>query len=654
MQEYAFDIKDALVNGLRTDVRRGLTAPFLDSMQNCKPSPFGVIGVEVLDDVAALGSLAWPTPFAFKTHSKLYSITTKLAEITTVGDPSGWTAATVDTYLPLSEADPGTSLTNGAFATDSDWQKGTGWTISDGTATHAVGTGSDLIQLEADQVSGKELIDGQIYRIRFEISTKTAGSLTPKCGTNAGEAALNNGAYTQYIKCSGSLDFTITASSTFDGSVDNVTVAKIGKSSSFAVSGPWHVAQMGDSWFAVNGDFMLYRANVPGSGDIVHFFDSEIQPDTVTVFDDRIWFGGLNTSSDWFSDSRFTRLWNAWRLKTETQPTDLGFDPTVDGARMVMWGTRLGGDVYRPHIMELAALGLPDSNIFDQLEAALFDAINRGDIGFAFLPMSNVKRLLPLGQTLIAYGTDGVAHIGSVSSRSGYAVREVSEVGVAGRGAVVAIDEQTHLLIDTQGYLWRNTLEGMKRLGYSEFFSNMVGSDITMVLDELNSDVYISDGTNGAYVMTANGLGEVYKSVVSITPWSTGYTVTRMFAVGSAGEDETIIKSPPFDMDSRAIKTIHGMGIDGLWEGETANIYAFIEYRYKNTESWSASRDYLLNKEGECSITVAGVEFRACVRFDSEPLSGNHRVGRIRVRYKTSDKRFSRGISAAGPQRSAV
>ena len=57
----------------------------------------------------------------------------------------------------------GELFANTGFTTDSDWTKGSGWTISNGLATHAQGTAGDLYQ----SVSG--LVTGQIYKLSVDI-----------------------------------------------------------------------------------------------------------------------------------------------------------------------------------------------------------------------------------------------------------------------------------------------------------------------------------------------------------------------------------------------------------------------------------------------------------------------------------------------------
>ena len=60
-------------------------------------------------------------------------------------------------------------VTNGTFDTDTDWTKGTGWTISGGVATYTSGTASNL-----DQDVGA--VGGKVYEVKFTLSGMQAGT----------------------------------------------------------------------------------------------------------------------------------------------------------------------------------------------------------------------------------------------------------------------------------------------------------------------------------------------------------------------------------------------------------------------------------------------------------------------------------------------
>jgi len=110
-------------------------------------------------------------------------------------------------------------ITNGGFAADTDWTKGTGWAIAAGLATKTAGTGSDLEQ----DIS---VTEAQTYTVIFTVSGRTAGTIVAKVAGTSGTSRSTNATFTENIVAgSGTTPrFELTADSSFDGSVDNVSV----------------------------------------------------------------------------------------------------------------------------------------------------------------------------------------------------------------------------------------------------------------------------------------------------------------------------------------------------------------------------------------------------------------------------------------------
>ena len=109
-------------------------------------------------------------------------------------------------------------VTNGGFDTDTDWTKGTGWTIGSGVASFAPGTGSALSQTSV-------AIAGRTYSIGFDVSSYVAGILYPYLGASVDTGASANGAFSVSLAALvDSPSLAPTASSTFDASIDNITI----------------------------------------------------------------------------------------------------------------------------------------------------------------------------------------------------------------------------------------------------------------------------------------------------------------------------------------------------------------------------------------------------------------------------------------------
>jgi len=130
--------------------------------------------------------------------------------------------------LPL-----GTQLVvNPTFATDSDWTKGTGWSIGSGVATKTAGTASVLGQTMT-------LTAGVRYRIVFTL-TRTAGSINIQFtgGSTVANATVSaSGSYVQFLTAAaGNTTFEFAASSGFAGTVDDVYIRPVSGNDAYQIT----------------------------------------------------------------------------------------------------------------------------------------------------------------------------------------------------------------------------------------------------------------------------------------------------------------------------------------------------------------------------------------------------------------------------------
>jgi hypothetical protein len=114
---------------------------------------------------------------------------------------------------------PGPELvTNGDFASDTWWSKGTGWTISGGKANKSPGIAENLSRPAF-------LTIGNVYEVTYTVTDYVAGSAFTLLGTtSSGPSRTANGTYTERRVASGDTSFYIQGNSTFQGSIDNVSV----------------------------------------------------------------------------------------------------------------------------------------------------------------------------------------------------------------------------------------------------------------------------------------------------------------------------------------------------------------------------------------------------------------------------------------------
>ena len=120
-------------------------------------------------------------------------------------------------------------VTNGAFAADSNWFTGTGWAI-DGVATCSSGA-SGILSNSTALTSG--LSTDTYYRVKFDVTTYTSGTLYVDLGDNTGgnKQSTNIELANQIfiIKTPGTLAGSLVRfyGGTFRGSIDNVSVEEV-------------------------------------------------------------------------------------------------------------------------------------------------------------------------------------------------------------------------------------------------------------------------------------------------------------------------------------------------------------------------------------------------------------------------------------------
>ena len=112
------------------------------------------------------------------------------------------------------------TVANSGFDVDSDWTKGTGWTIGSGVATKTAGSAASLSQAIT-------LAAGSVYLITWTM-TRTAGTLLPRFtgGTTVSGTALSaSGTYTEnLVAVTGNVTLEFYGDASFAGTVDDVSV----------------------------------------------------------------------------------------------------------------------------------------------------------------------------------------------------------------------------------------------------------------------------------------------------------------------------------------------------------------------------------------------------------------------------------------------
>jgi len=175
-------------------------------------------------------------------------------------------------------------VVNGTFDTDSNWTKGTGWTISGGTANcDGTQTSSTLLQQNSVFTSGKT------YQIQLEVTSYTSGILKVSLHSVWSANITSVGTYTFLIDAT--IDWLrIDANTDFVGSIDNVSV-KEKLDADFTFTRNSSATRVGEDGYIQ--DVQIIGGELVQNGDF-----EEIGSELVTN-------GSFDTDSDW-------DLRNAW------------------------------------------------------------------------------------------------------------------------------------------------------------------------------------------------------------------------------------------------------------------------------------------------------------------------------------------------------
>ena len=119
-------------------------------------------------------------------------------------------------------------VTNGAFAADTDWTKGTGWSIGSGVAT-CNGTQSSQSNLSQSLPTNAKIV-GKKYLFSYKVTAYTTGTIRADYGGTLGDEVtpVAGTTYTNVFTYSAGASLFLAAQSTFIGSIDNVSVTQIG------------------------------------------------------------------------------------------------------------------------------------------------------------------------------------------------------------------------------------------------------------------------------------------------------------------------------------------------------------------------------------------------------------------------------------------
>mgnify|MGYP003647958555 CR=1 FL=1 len=139
-------------------------------------------------------------------------------------------------------------VVNGDFATDTDWTKGTGWTISGGTANCDGSISTSNLSQTVSSFTGKSFV------VKGSLSNVTQGFVYISLGGVDLQITLSaSGDFERYVTiASGNSTFYVSARSNFIGSIDNVSVKELG--ADWTLGTGWSIDSLGATSAGSNED----------------------------------------------------------------------------------------------------------------------------------------------------------------------------------------------------------------------------------------------------------------------------------------------------------------------------------------------------------------------------------------------------------------
>lgn len=634
MKSFDFTIDRAFINGQHTETIGARNRDVLTTCKNMRPTEFGAAFLKSIgQNIVSPPTTNWPYPNLFK--GKTVTLLADDQAIYSINESTGVKTA-ITAYTVASANNPTTeSVTDGDMSASTYWTEGAGHSVTGGKLVlTAAADETETGQANGDQASA--IVAGRLYRCTFTIDSISSGGVRIEIGGTVGTTRTAAGTYTEDIIATSSSDIVFAAVGVTTATIDNASVKRIVEATIPAGGGAWHFCEFRGVWFLFKEGCVI--AKLPYYSDFRAICITESADDftcnTGENLQNRLFLGGI-TAETLLATTDWQDAWSAWVENSSDWSDEMTFEDMALTSNMVMYSTRVGGDVYWPFITEMAMLGFPHldtATVKAELKSNYLDWIRKGEIGFVPLQHQGaVKKLMRLGPSIVAYCTDGVSII-TPREDKGYRAQVVHNAGIASRSAVSG-DPTRHVFLDSNSILWGLTLDGgLERLCGTGTFNTMVTNEssnpIICSYDPEEQEYYICSDQDG-YIRTRTGLGQITILPTSLTVWSSGLEGP----VENLGVTAMEIETETFDMGMKALKTLHTIQIGYT---DIANLKVVVRYKYDATTTWKESSEYTVSGDSVAVPIFTASDFR--LKFTGTPGS-NAQIDYVNITYQVSDKR---------------
>lgn len=378
------------------------------------------------------------------------------------------------------------------------------------------------------------------------------------------------------------------------------------------------------AWFATNGVDFIFK--LPTYSNVL--LADGVTCATLCRNGGHLFMAGL--SGTWFSQSRFTKLFDIWRGKARTVVSD----QSAWSDKWVMWVKNT--DVDNPFLYGMLALGVFGTTLFDKFESEIHACIKSGDIGFASTKAVGTPRAsLGLGGGIRVYGPSAIANLSPVDD--GYSV--TYDYGTGVKAFALSGDENEHAWIAPDGRL-NHTTHKFAGGAFKWIFSSMTTP--IMSFDRLRREHWISDGTY-AYVLTADGkLG----GPMTKCPTSMFRSDSALIAAHTNRTDSTVsveYQSHPTNMNYLGSKRLQV--IESVYDTLTSTT-CDVSGKTGAAGTYTSMGEVQFNLHGVAWPRRSANMFKVSIKGAG---SGRYGINSIVARYQSEDQRFRRGTVAPAP-----
>lgn len=367
---------------------------------------------------------------------------------------------------------------------------------------------------------------------------------------------------------------------------------------------PFDVIDYEKNWFAINADGCMYE----WQGSIKA--TTALKCNAAVKYKNRTVLGGP-TEGMWTDHFRDALLQYA--------PT--GFMTDSLKSNFILWSSFDSEDfpycLVEPSVMQ-------GRDWFDNL-------IEKGEFGFMEMPFDGaVIDMYEVQDQLFVFGEDGVVSLAQ-SEGPGATLAQTGQqdFGLKQRNSVGG-DNESMVFIDKLNYLWYISPDGLRRLDYRDYMSQLNGyiyiskhpSEETFYIGDEDLSFVLNQGKLTRVSQTVSATDGGYENLTGMS-WETG-------------GNEAVIETDKVDLGIPSNKTLTGIFISAN-RPVAGKAWASADVGGRRVEG----RRVNLNPEGYAATRIYGKNHKIHIRFDSYK---NLSIDRIELKWQVDDNRQTRGF----------